>query len=576
MVDVYYLVLIETSGNQDYIFSTNKLKENIGASELTYQAGTRWVLEAVATVNETESFANDSKRLRKLLRDPNLNPPIESGEKRVEILTAASGKALLITRDELTAQEIISNVTYKALDQAPGLDVSGVVQKIDRSQDFAQAETLAKAIATIHKTFEKMRSRRRASPDHRFLRLPILASCVVSGLPAAKVEMIGSKKVPISHASVAKRNRAKDAQDRLTALDERLESQIAQLLQEDESKDDQRSWLGIVHADGNGLGQIFLDFHGYIGQDKRNRTYIQAYREFSLALDECTEAAFKTALNVLPQTSNKTSKEVVPIVPLIIGGDDLTIVCDGHYALEFTKTFLQEFEAQTTKHDGIRPIAQAAFGVPRLSACAGVAIVKRHFPFSVAYRLAEKLIKSAKDVKKKITNKADERTPVPCSALDFHILYDTSNVDLKEIRKRLNPQVNVRLYNCPYVVSNIENFKGANGEDWAVKHQWERLEGRIKRFNSQPSKAPDKAPISSSQSHLLRTALLLGKAAADSQYQLIQQRYDLMPFEESEGSLFHLADGDIHATSFLDALDASDFFENVQTREPQSEVEITE
>lgn len=556
-----YLVLIETSGNQNYIFSTNRLRENIGASQLTYQAGTHWVIQAVATQNK-EVLTKDWRKpeqFRQMLRED--NPALEDSDRKAEVIVAASGKALILTRDEDTAKAIISEVTRKALMEAPGLDISGVYESFTWSEE--GSDSLSKAIKKVHKTFEKARSRR-PSPENRFLRLPIVASCTVSGLPASQTIIIGKKEQLISKVSAIKHEKAKDAKERLTNLDIRLSSQIDQLLRDEESEEEKRSWLAVVHADGNGLGQIFINFEDYIGKDDNNRDYINKYRKFSLSLDECTEAAFKAALDVFSQEPSEKPEKFAPIVPLIIGGDDLTVVCDGHYALEFTRVFLQNFEQQTETNRIISEIAQKAFGVSRLSACAGVAIVKRHFPFSVAYDLAEDLIKSAKEVKRKVTKQGNSNTPFPCSAIDFHILYDTSGINLGDIRRKLEPEPKTQLYNRPYVVT--DNLSQADGQDWVELHRWQRLSDRIKALND------DKLP--SSQSHALRTSLF-SKDAADAQYRLIQQRYDLKPFTESERSVFHQSQ-DIHSTSFLDALDARDFLKNDQT-EPnkrRSEEEI--
>lgn len=575
-----FLVLIETSGNQNYIFSTNRLRENIGASELTYQAGTFWVIKAVALQNQEVLFPNwrNSEELRKMLRDE--NPALEDSNRNAEIIVAASGKALVLTKEKETAKAIISHVTKTALVEAPGLDVSGVYEEI---KDWHKDNSLADAIKAVHKTFEKVRSRR-PSPENRFLRLPIVASCAVSGLPASEIDYLGKEPKLISKVSAVKCDKAEDAQKRLTNLDQRLEKQIDRLLRDEKTTEEKRSWLAVVHADGNGLGQIFINFEDYIGKDKSNRNYINNYRKFSLALDECTEAAFKKALDVLPEESSSRNNNVAPIVPLIIGGDDLTVVCDGHYALEFTRIFLEEFEKQTSDHNGIKKVAEIAFSVGRLSACAGIAIVKRHFPFSVAYELAEKLIKSAKYVKQKVTKKGDKNTPFPCSAIDFHILYDTGGVDLSDIRGKLEPQKYTKLYNRPYVVTiperdKIEAKKSPTDEDigmdWVEPRKWEVLTKWVDLINNSEI-------LPSSQSHAMRTALFLGQQEAEAQYKLIQSRYPkLKEFldKEHKASLFREEKAkdkeekiqSYQVSSFLDALDAMNFLESAEYEQNQTE-----
>lgn len=565
----YYLILRETSGNQSFIFSTNKLKENIGASEVTYRAGTQWILEAVAKVNQMQPLSvwTNSQRLREMLCDEKKNPPIEKNQCQAEIIIATSGKALILTKDPDKAREIISSVTKKALIEAPGLDIAGVFVPINNWQ---KQNSLAEAIRAVHKCFEKTRSLR-PSPESRFLRLPIIADCAVSGLPASQLDKNPENQlIPISKVSDVKREASTKAIERLQNLDSRLMGDINKL--EKLFEREETPWLAIVHADGNGLGQIFLNFEDYIGNDKSNRAYINKYRTFSLELDECTEAAFKQAIEVLP-----SKKENLPVVPLIVGGDDLTVVCHGEYALEFTRVFLQEFEKQTQEKSRIAEVARSAFQVSRLSACAGISIIKRHFPFSVAYKLAEDLIKSAKEVKRKVT-KADSngKTPFPCSAIDFHILYETSGIELETIRKKLGRDSNTLLYNRPYIVSDMEYLNSAKGKEWAKQHKWERLSKRVSLLHGKDSEKSDRPAISSSQSHAIRTALFISKEEADAQYALIRQRYHLDDFAEGEGkdSLFYETTREkdnpketetIYITSFLDALDAKDFLKNQQT-----------
>jgi hypothetical protein len=574
-----YLVLIETSGNQNYIFSSNKLKENIGASELTYIAGTKWVLKAVEQVSKSNpglSLFKNGQQLRANILNEKLNPPIDTNNNiEVEVIVATSGKALLLTKEKTTAQKIIQYVTHTALKEAPGLDICGVIYEFDWNND-----SLGEINRKIHQKFATFRSQRPA-PDLRFLRLPIIDECSTSGLPASQIDNTDGETVVMSVVSCSKRDSSKEGLERIRELLKKEKSEIdfpnstRQLI---DYLENEGTWLSVIHADGNGLGEIFLDFEKHIKNEHQNcaeanRNYVEKLRKFSIALDICTEKAFISALDAF----KATDKKLVTIIPLVLGGDDLTVVCDGKIAIEFTKKFLTAFEKETKSQsqehlDGIIPeIAEKALGVPRLSACAGIAIIKPKFPFSVAYELAEKLMQSAKEVKKKVTHfHLEKEKPYPCSSFDFHILYDSSSVDFKNIRSKLESE-NKKLHNRPYVVTCEDDITKANGSEWAKFHQFSKLEAKIKVLVTKDENDGDKRKLPNSQMHDLKAGLFLGKEVADARYRLIRDRYhdqNITTLAGSQDSLFEREpDSGIDITGLLDAIDAAEFLNVVNVED---------
>ena len=148
-------------------------------------------------------------------------------------------------------------------------------------------------------------------------------------------------------------------------------------------------WIAIIHADGNGLGQVVQK----VGYDPVK------FKAFSEKLDEATTASAISAYKAVKEQFNDS--EVIPIRPIVLGGDDLTLVCRADLALDFVETFIQEFENNTRKmlvHNGESLLANVFENETdkRLTACAGIAYIKSSFPFYYGYNLAEALCSQAK------------------------------------------------------------------------------------------------------------------------------------------------------------------------------------
>lgn len=531
MKHVMNLVLIETSGNQAFIFATNKLRENVGASELTARVGRQWVLEAVASpaVGGPDLRADTLEETREKLLDAARNRPVDDANP-VEVILAVSGKALLLVRDAALGRQIVREVTLRALREAPGLAVHGVVS---RDFDFHQ-NSLHSMVREVHQQLEAIRSRL-PSPATRFQRLPIIAECATSGLPAARYDATAPEPTIRSAEVLAKRKAAEPGLQRIRRL---VGDQPALPDSTTEMESLGVDWLAIVHADGNGLEQVMLNFDKGAARD--NRDYVQKLRAFSLALEACTERAFRRSLTVLRRVGKG---QLLPVVPLVLGGDDLTMVCDGRQALPFTKKFLDCLEEETKNDRAIQEV------LPRgLTSCAGVAIVKPHFPFFVGYELAAALLQSAKTI-------AKEDPADPASAIDFHILYDASAPDLERIRRDLTvDEGQTLLVGRPYVTTT---------ERGRVGRRWSDLYCRVAAVRAKDEDQRRRLP--SSILHELREGLFLGHQAADARLKLVLERYRsegldrLLGTTAGGGSLFW-QDSDDRRTALMDAIDAAEFW----------------
>ena len=608
-----HLVLIETSGNQNYIFATNKLRENVGASELTYQIGTKYVLQAIGKEDVVKNDTNGSK-LRDFLLNDKQNPFKDSEGHTIEVIVATSGKALLLVDDEGKAKKIVSEITKNALLEIPGLTVHGAIEIV--KDDLSDIHD---AVGKVHRRLETLRYKI-PSNQQRFLRLPHVEPCATSGLPAARVYRHESLKnkpeeaKPHSSLSIEKQEKSNEGRDRLEKTIQSVKPNVKLVgnINELEQKFKETRWLAIIHADGNGLGEIFLNFANYLNHlnigrntDAKKtfkkledaRKYIDAYRTFSIALDICTINAtgvaienFQNCYRAEYKKRNGKDTDKLPFIPLILGGDDLTVLCDGEYALKFTHDFLAEFETQVSANETIWKVANNAFGnkdehspaIKRLGICAGVAIVKPHYPFHQAYELAEQLLKSAKQVKTKVKHKpANEEVQLPCSALDFHVLYDSSGVDLNEIRERLKvDEDKTYLYAKPYIVTpndalkkNLEFKDEKFTNEWLNQRTWNNLAIRVCAMSQTED---EKRKLPNSQMHHIRESLHRGQQETDSEVDLFKHRYSSNDPKKDKGfgkllcdgdSLFfsekHKKDGaevDRHTTHFLDALDVVEFW----------------
>ena len=492
------LVMLQTNSNQPFIFSSPRLREQIGASfEITLLS--HWVAEVVQGLVSKNRPGKNKRRTNFWVSD--------SSGKVIVRFTEKDGEP-----GDL-AKKLITQVTQRALTDAPGLDVTGVF--IETSSGPVDPADLKR----LDREFSKYSLNRRPAAA-RFPQFPFLQRAEESALPAStpltdedegnireyakglgvpllvdEEEQIPTQTGKDKGRSLSLPSRVKRAWSRSARrlqledvvkrqhTSEKPEGTITNLyenpfqlekaFQDTSDESDaanavpELSSVGVIHIDGNGVGAIMRDlgeafkktnntldrlakapyprksnpcgtkpprFRPYGKKHLRVRSYGRKpprfqwfVMEVNYRLDGVVKQAVAKAWEKVTEIAREDKLPGPPVVPVLVGGDDVTVYTDGRYAIPFAEAYIRHYEELTEKDELLKQLAVVA-GAKKagpLTASAGVAIVGRNFPFHIAYNLAEGLVSRGKQLGKKPGT-------VPCSTIDFHVLRDATVLDPDE------------------------------------------------------------------------------------------------------------------------------------------------
>lgn len=478
----YWLVVVDTTQIQTYIFGSNRLAENIGASWLVKQATGAWALEAVqqvATRNNIESANADLDSERR----------IDDGKLDAEVIYAAGGNVLVIFNSSGRASDFIRQLSRRVLREAPGLTLLFAKQAFEGAKP-----DLFRAVQDAFSDLERQKSQR--AFDAPLLGIGVTAACRSTGLPAnALYSYESDKHQPLASSIVAKLGASKSSNQELRELfhdillgDYDFPCDFDHL---GRSKGEQ-SHIAVAHIDGNGFGQAMVRLGEHHKDD--NRTYIDAMRKRSSSLEDAAHEALLEMIGTLQRAilvaKDKRGKEIrfigkeahaghedtlklekdggawfLPFRPLIFGGDDTTFVCDGRLGLSLATEYLALFADRAEQKLG-----QAGVMLPdeRPSACAGIAIVKSHYPFSRAYHLADALCSSAKRFRAQEWKRTGQ---MPRSFLDWHFAISGLTGGLGDVRRReygtQNGQLTLRPVSLDSLTADAA-FDARTARSWEV------------------------------------------------------------------------------------------------------------
>jgi hypothetical protein len=235
------------------------------------------------------------------------------------------------------------------------------------------------------------------------------------------------------------------------------------------------------------------------------------------------------------------------LVKVLVAGDDITYVCNGKIALATVEYFAKCVSKKTMISEEKQENGKKKIDY-HFSVCAGIAFIGSHFPFNIAYDVAESCCGKAKNAAKDKKNMENDQIG---NWFDFMFCRNVQTRNLDDMREReYKTWGNEQLLTRPYFIP-VADYK--KGSVFAVlaggKHSLYNLKHQLEYFTNEGS-------LPRSQAKNLRNTYPLGKGAVDMLMNFLNSREAAFP--DNDGAYYE--EGGMRIANYYDALELMDMY----------------
>ncbi|MBD3866182.1 Cas10/Cmr2 second palm domain-containing protein [Campylobacter fetus] len=283
-------------------------------SKYLYGASIQGIQEFIFKTNKLAQIVGASEILKSIHDDFEQSYRVNNHE----IYLNAAGNIKIILSDKNALEKIVKEFPKKVMQKAYGISISQAVVEINNNNPTTNELKLLD---------DKLKAGRNKAAIPLDIRFSIMDFVRNTARPSVPNEKKISNTEKIDKGSLQKYK--KSDKNEISAIKNK------------------KNKIAVIHADGNNLGDLIPN--------------LENISDFSKNLNKAIKEAFDMATKTIKKDKFRE---------IILGGDDMTIICDADFALDFTKIYLTKFEELTTK-----------FKKYPLTACAGIAFCNENSHF---------------------------------------------------------------------------------------------------------------------------------------------------------------------------------------------------